>query len=196
MTKRRAATAYHEASHAVIARVLGVEVLGVAMFPTDDVSRAGSLTYSASYYSGADKASRIAALEIDIKIGLAGPIADARHSKGRPSRSMKHGEVDDIARSRSMAAEIALLMAGEPLAQHHGGMQMTVTPAIIESANAILARLQAETEALLAEHWPAVERVAQALMTCDLLDQAELDRLIAGVHGRVGFGPNEDGRMP
>jgi hypothetical protein len=71
-------------------------------------------------------------------------------------------------------------MAGEPLAQHHGGMQITVTPAIIESANAILARLQAETEALLAERWPAVERVAQALMTCDLLDQAELDRLIAG----------------
>jgi hypothetical protein len=94
MTKRRAATAYHEASHAVIARVLGVEVLGVAMFPTDDVNRAGSLTYSASYYSGADKLARIAGLEIDIKIGLAGPIADARHSKGRPSRSMKHGEVD------------------------------------------------------------------------------------------------------
>jgi hypothetical protein len=31
---------------------------------------------------------------------------------------------------------------------------------------------------LLAEHWPAVERVAQALMTCDLLDQTELDRLM------------------
>ena len=93
---------------------------------------------------------------------------------------MKHGEVDDIARSRSMAAEIALLMAGEPFPQRHAAMQITVTPAIIASANAILARLQAETEALLAEHWPAVERVAQGLMTCDLLDQAELDRLIAG----------------
>jgi len=174
------ATAYHEASHAVIARVLGVEVLGVAMFPTDDVNRAGALTYSASYYSGTDKAARIAGLEIDIKIGLAGPITDARHSKGRPSRSMKHGAADDIARSRSMAAEIALLMAGEQLPQHHDAMQITVTPALIETANAILARLQTETEALLTQHWPAVKRVAQALMTCNLLDQAELDRLIAG----------------
>jgi hypothetical protein len=148
---RRDIMAHHEAAHAVIARVLGVEVLGVAMFPTDDVGLAGALTRSASYYSGADTAARIAGLEIDIKVALAGPVANAQNKKGSLSRFRKQGEVDDIKRSNSMAVVIAMLTAGETLPHHHDGLRITVEAAIIESANAILARLRAETEALLVE---------------------------------------------
>jgi hypothetical protein len=35
---------------------------------------------------------------------------------------------------------------------------------------------------MLDEHWPVVKRVAKALFERDHLDQAELDRLIAGTY--------------
>jgi hypothetical protein len=40
--------------------------------------------------------------------------------------------------------------------------------------------LAAETEALVAANWPAILRVAEALLERPLLSEADLDRLIAG----------------
>jgi hypothetical protein len=80
-----------------------------------------------------------------------------------------------------LALFVALLMAGEhvPQVPHGERMDIEVSSTFIESANAILRRPREETKVFLTEHWPAIERVAQALMTCNLLDQVELDRLIA-----------------
>lgn len=179
LTKRR--IAWHEAFHAVTARMQGIEVVSVLMFRTDESTPASTFSRSAAYDAKRDTTSRIAALEIDIRVALAGPVGDALYSKGRPqSRKMREGATDDIARSQSLAIHIALLMAGEAVPELPPGerAELEVSLAIVESANAILRRLREETKAFLTEHWAAVERVAQALMTCNLLDQAELDRLI------------------
>jgi len=102
------------------------------------------------------------------------------HSKDR-YRRMKGVITDDIANSHNLVLQVALLTAGEPVPvlQPDEQAEIEVDRDVVENANAILRRLTEETRALLTEHWAAVERVAQALMSCDLLGQAELDRLIA-----------------
>ena len=149
------------------------------MFQTDERTPASVLSQSAGHHARPGTASRAAAFEIDIRVALAGPVGDALHSKDR-FRRMKGVMTDDIATANSLALRVALLMAGEPEPEVPPGdwAEIEVDPLIVESANVILRRLGEETKALLTKHWAAVERVAQALMTCDLLDQAELDRLI------------------
>lgn len=44
--------ATHEAGHAVVARVLGVKVSFVSMFPTDEGGTPGAQTHSAAYTAG------------------------------------------------------------------------------------------------------------------------------------------------
>ena len=44
MTKHQKTVAYHEAGHAVIARVLGVGVVCVSMFPTEPDTKAVATT--------------------------------------------------------------------------------------------------------------------------------------------------------
>jgi ATP-dependent Zn protease len=56
----------------------------------------------------------------------------------------------------------------------------TVEGSLLDEVNAILRTQWEETYDLLVEKWSAVERVAQELMSRDLLDQDELDRLING----------------
>jgi len=73
MPVRREIVAYHQAAHAVVAYVLGVEFFSVAMFPTDNVNGAGALTSATSYHFVADTPARVTGLEIDDKI--AGPTA-------------------------------------------------------------------------------------------------------------------------
>ena len=184
MNEQRIRLAYHEASHAVAARVQGVDVVSVLMFQTDAKTRSSILSRSAAHDAEQQgTASRIAGLEIDIWVSLAGPVGDELRRKARfQRRAMRDDAKDDVARSQKLALRIALLMAGEhaPQVPHGEEIDIDVSSAFIESANAILRRLRDETKALLTEHWPAIERVAQTLMTCNLLDQAELDRLIAG----------------
>ena len=184
MTKQRIRRAYHEASHAVAARMQGVEVVSVLMFQTDENTRSSILSRSAAHDAEQqDTASRIAGLEIDIRVSLAGPVGDELHREARTqSRVMRDGAADDVANSQNLAFLVAMLMAGEhvPQVPHGERTDMEASSAFIESANAILRRLRDETKVLLTEHWPAIERVAQALITRNLLDQVELDRLIAG----------------
>jgi hypothetical protein len=65
--------AYHEAGHAVVARVLGVGVPYAALFPVDSNSRAGVPTASAAWHASRDVvAARIAGHETDAKVPFAG----------------------------------------------------------------------------------------------------------------------------
>jgi hypothetical protein len=177
--KLRREKAYHEASHAVIARLQGVEVVGVLMFQTEGAN-ASVFSRSASYYAEPDTAARIAAIETDLRIAIAGPVGNTLHvNGGQKGRHMADGETDDIVRCKSMAVEIAMLRAGEPLPHHEEDFEIEIDSSIVHSANVILAQLRNETKLMLERNWAAVERVAKVLMTCDLLDQKDLDRLIA-----------------
>jgi hypothetical protein len=61
---------------------------------------------------------------------------------------------------------------------------VTVSEALVEVAKSVHRQLLNETNALVAAHWPAIERVAGALTSRDLLSESELDALIAGIMPR------------
>ena len=70
------AIAHHEAGHAVIGRVLGIEVEFVTITP--DIDFAGSCTSDYAMYLAffANDATRLSAIEKDTIVTLAGPIAE------------------------------------------------------------------------------------------------------------------------
>jgi hypothetical protein len=174
---RRPQRSYHEAAHAVVARKLGQSCIGIMMFPTDPQSNACALTGLAAYHSGGTVDERIEGLKCDARISLAGPIANVLYS-GCEKR-LYDGTGGDFEHARSDAASIALLMAGHPLPQHHNDLQIDVDVAVLEQANSILSAIMAETKSLVSENWSAIERVANVLLTADLMTEVELDRLIA-----------------
>lgn len=122
----------------------------------------------------ADLATQLAALEADIKVTLAGPQANLQH---RPSKR-ERGWDDDIARAQSYAGRAVLLRAGRSLSETT--IMVDLTPEEVQEVAQLLKRLAAETEALVAANWPAILRVAEALLERPLLSEADLDRLIAG----------------
>jgi ATP-dependent Zn protease len=175
---RKRKIAIHEAGHAVVARMLGIGVTHVAMFSTDGMGRAGAQTISAAYAArNADLPTQLSALEADIKVTLAGPLASQRHY---PAGNRK-GWVDDLFRAKSYAAMAALLKAGKDVPQVPAGELQAVTLTTEESSEAcrLLERLWAETETLVAANWSAIMRAAEALLQQPMLSESELDRLIA-----------------
>ena len=78
---KREKLAFHEAGHAVVAHVLGVEVTSVIMLPSASgpAAKAGVLTRSAwrLVRNSGDRQAIIAAAEKDIKVSLAGMAADS-----------------------------------------------------------------------------------------------------------------------
>ena len=95
---RRKKLAYHEAGHAVIARLLGVEVTGVTMFRTDGVAAAVHTASAAMQGKGLEDF--IAALIIDAKVALAGGIAQWQY---KPTKGVR-GWDDDIASASNYVA--------------------------------------------------------------------------------------------
>jgi hypothetical protein len=183
--KREKARAYHEAGHAVVARVLGVTVTHVAMFSTKPDNSAVAQTHSA-YWSArfADAATQATAFEKDAKVSMAGFVAQLEF---RPflnaKKALKHARSPespwsgDIRRAKSQVA--AAMLARR--AADKGVRDWAPTNADhVSGAEALPVwnQLQAETEALVAENWPAIERVAEALLTRPLLSQDEVDALV------------------
>jgi ATP-dependent Zn protease len=168
----RRTLAFHEAGHAVIARLLNAQVNFVAMFAVDETCKSVVQTRSAAYYASHDPRAKIIGFENDIKIMLAGLITQQIARRG------KAGHAEDIAQAKNFALSIALLKAGKELPPPGATVTLTLDSSILDEAKAVLQALRTETYALVVGKWSAVERVAQALMVRDLLDQDELDRLI------------------
>lgn len=79
--------AYHEAGRAVVARTLGITMSHVTMLSTDDMTAGSALADSASWLArDADQATRLAAIEKDMKALLAGPHAQARYQPRKSKR--------------------------------------------------------------------------------------------------------------
>jgi hypothetical protein len=156
-----------------VARKLGVGVFYVTLLPIDG-QVAAARTYSAAYRArDADVSALVAGLEADAKVSFAGMLAQARY---RATKS-RGGWDDDIENARSCAAKIVLLLDGMKLPEG----EITLTPTQFTEANAVLERLHEEADTLVEESWPAIERVAEALLARRALFPNEVDALIAGM---------------
>jgi ATP-dependent Zn protease len=81
-TAVRKVVAYHEAGHAVVARLLGQSIVSVAIGADDD--SAAAVTSSAAHAARErDAAAQVSGYETDAMIALAGPIAQVM---SRPSQ--------------------------------------------------------------------------------------------------------------
>jgi hypothetical protein len=173
---RRAKIAHHEAGHAVIARVLGVEVAEIVMFRTAGTTAHVTTVSAAHLARDVGVAAFSAGLDHDIKVALAGPIAQHRY---RPTKSIDSW-VDDCARATNLAATKVWVTREERIPPE-GGLSITLDSTEEAEAEAIFNASRSETETLVEAHWTAISRVAAAMQQKPLMNQTELDALIQGV---------------
>ena len=142
----RWATAYHEAGHCVVGLVTGEE-------PTKASVVAGDNFEGATWFDDDVHALLVddpprEASEWYIIRAFAGPMADHRYTGNKTETAS--GACEDY----SQATELLMRLTAEP--------------------DRLAAALQARTEAILTEHWPAVERVAAALAEHLTVDGEEI----------------------
>jgi hypothetical protein len=171
--------AYHEAGHAMAARALGIGVPYVTVFPVADDASATAMAQSAAWLArDHDLTAQIAAYEKDAKVNLAGPHAQHRY---RPVKNVKKAEArgwsGDIANAESAVVRIVLLKAG--VDPGDDPTTVTLTEQQLADCNAVLGQLWDASAALVEDNWPAIERVAQALLVRRVLNQDDVDALIA-----------------
>src|ERR1700733_15185184 len=107
--------AYHEAGHAVVARLLEIPVNRVTIFPTDDTNQAIAEAHSAAYLSrNEDAAGQIIGLEKDAKVCLAGPYAQHhyRPAQGQTVDDFPDEWASDIANAQSLVATSWMIRQG------------------------------------------------------------------------------------
>jgi hypothetical protein len=174
---QRSVRAHHEAGHAVIARKLGIKIdyadVVRGLVPSESASeRAKNLGVPEQAQD----------YEKDANVTLAGFAAQRR---SHPDTDLHFDsdvivieeEDDDMRNTRNAIYGAACLRAGTTAPRGNG--EVKVDEAMQKEMRAVFARVKQETAALVAEHWPAIKRVAKALERHDCIDQAEVDRLIA-----------------
>jgi len=192
--------AHHEAGHAVVARLLGVPLAHVALFPTDHSDDPTATAASASYLArNAAPPVQLAAIETDIKVSLAGPCADRqrdpsiariRFSNGLiPDRATrKHkGWATDLFNTVNHAVHAVLLKAGKDTSDLPAGegKEVSLRTAEVREIIQMIDRLQGETQTLVNKNWPAIVRVANALLQHRILTENDVDALIAARDPKV-----------
>jgi ATP-dependent Zn protease len=91
-TNRKKLKAYHEAGHAVIARVLGVGVPQLTLVSVDADTAASATTASAAALADRnDLFAHVAGIEKDIKISMAGPQSQNRYRPRTSTKIMTNG---------------------------------------------------------------------------------------------------------
>jgi len=170
--EQRRVTAIHEAGHAVIARRLGVNVAIAALFPPN--SMVGGGVEAESQISKTNGLSTEAA-EIDIKVALAGIAAQRRAFPD--SVGDKDGE-EDWGIIQDGVARIVYIMNGLTLPDDE--VAFVLSDEMCDIADRIYKQLTAETDILVTQCWPVIERVAEAMMQYPhTLNQNEIDALMA-----------------
>ncbi|MBN2719481.1 MAG: hypothetical protein JXR72_00105 [Proteobacteria bacterium] len=93
-------TAYHEAGHAVAGIRLGLKILGMSLIPDDDYDAA---VFWEDPLAGESDPEKNTAIEKEIILALAGPVAVSRYRKEPLSRAA--GSDDDVIKALSLMLE-------------------------------------------------------------------------------------------
>jgi hypothetical protein len=172
-TKRRI-RAFHEAGHAVISRVLGIEVDYVSVISTAADNAGNVPTRSASWLAKhLDASARILATEKDLKVTFAGMAANER--AGIKFTANDEALEQDIRNAQRLASNITKLKPGGQVCDTADKL----SGEIVADTKAVFERIQYDTADLVDEHWPAIERVAKYLERHGRIHRVDLDRLIA-----------------
>lgn len=171
--EREAEIAYHEAGHAVVARVLGISITHATMLP--DQTSLASVGIEAT--SLAHNANQVDALVV---VSFAGPHSQSRY---RPARKADDWERKannwdaDIEQMSSWAASIVALRHGLPVPED--GAIAPFPDSLKPEVGSLLEQLSDKAEAMVIDNWRAITRVAEALLARSILGQQDVDHLIA-----------------
>jgi hypothetical protein len=168
-SEREAIIAYHEAGHAVIARQFGLEVTSVTIIPDLDADTAGSCyaewATDLALLLKIDLATQLSAIEKDVMVKLAGPIAECQYS---------FDNFDAATVMREAAAWSTDLKMAKRLVQ----MALELDGRDHSEYDELFGQLAIETECMVNAHWPAIERVAHGLLDFPTLNATDVDDLI------------------
>jgi hypothetical protein len=174
-------TAYHEAGHAVIAHALGLTIHHATrhtevnnQLSTTHRRTAGVTTYSALYVAQyLDAEARAAAAEHDAMVSLGGPFAQLRYrplTPGQITRSWGDDWWHDRRETIDMVGRAVLSRRGIKPAE---GTEIPIDADMV----ALSEHLEARTAELVEQHWPAIVRVATALLEHPVLTQGDIEEL-------------------
>ena len=170
--------AYHEAGHAVIARVLKININYVTILSPGDTAAAVALTHSATYHArDADQVPQLHALMMDAVVSLAGPHAEARHRLPKGRRIPDEWD-DDRQHAMSFAREAALVKRGVNLREIDLKAIHALSTEDEAEVRSFIRHADNKARDLVAEHWPAITMVAEVLLSIPILGEADVDKLI------------------
>lgn len=172
--------AIHEAGHAVIARVLGIAVTQVAMFPTDGKGgAAGAQTGSASWLANeADRSAQIRAAENDAKVCLAGPHAQQKYRPSKVKHRMPVEWRDDFELAKQFVVKAVLLETDPAFNLPTEGRDIILSRDASAQVVSRFDRISADVKSLVADNWPAIERTAEELLRLRTISGEEVDAII------------------
>jgi cell division protease FtsH len=162
----RRIAAYHEAGHAVCARLLGVTIV--------EAKGKGKRLHVLSRSAGHDARGMPdfrRGLESDIQVSLAGAIAQQLYSP----QSYDESQVQDDLQNAGQAAIRHCLEIGNG----ELGDAFRFEGELPEAAEKLVQQLYEPTINLIKENWHKVERVAAAFLEHGELTQAEIDAVMA-----------------
>jgi hypothetical protein len=168
--------AFHEASHAVVARLRGVEIVAFDLHLAGRDSHGNVRTRTAAWVverNGGDAAAMLAALETDVVVALAGMISEVVR---RPEMKLRDGpeRANDSANIRDRLRRCVHLRLDTSVDQPRAP-----TPEERAEFDRLYEQLWCETAELVQAHWPAIEHLAGVLLQRRRgLDQAEIDALL------------------
>jgi hypothetical protein len=167
--------AHHEAGHAVIARVLDIPVSYATL---DALDGAGAVvTTSNATHLGPHN---LEAPEKYAIVALAGPQAQHHYrpmSRAAQNRACDGGWRVDRANATSLLAMLVLRQHGKPAVP---GSYVELDGPETEEFDRLFSQTAQKTADLVEENWPAIQRVAAALLNRPALTEDDIDALIAG----------------
>ena len=174
--RQRKELAYHEAGRCVAAVEHGLAIKFVSL-PADGTT--GAHISRAIHLAADNPAARIAAIESDIVVVLAGPAAQMRL---RPWKRNFPECADDLQLARAWASWAAFLMSGmsganvAPL-NADGSIELTEEEKTF--ADCLLNECEERAHRIVTEHWANIVKIAEALLVRSVLNADDIMSLIS-----------------